>query len=426
MYTPNDYPMQRSRQQKKSIPATPAADRQPANTALSLPAVDVHQLLKERPVGETLPAVRSNPAQFVLSKEEEKGAAVLQGKFVVQPGVVQRVVGANLPWYTVVVVNSGPNKGRQVRILMNYTNPGNEQQKGYFTADVLTDHQAPYLYDQLDPVGSPVATPVPTTATTEETEMDTGEEGAKKEGVEDPVAALLSEQGDEWVTPGKPMVDLVMKDTGAALSALKVTTSGGLSLTVIPPAGPVYQYFKGSTFRTIQEVAERSARGGERLRKHIAGIVKLVPELNVAVFDRITPLNQIFDMFGAGDGRPGPTELKSFIRKNANKLAWDIGNAIGLLAKEGIAQSDVSIDNIGIKDGQFVLFDFDKAKGSEGSDDMSSLFTSISKRGEIPPTRLADTRQRIEKHLQEMDPSGASPGAAPFLKLGITMPEGLT
>jgi serine/threonine protein kinase len=57
-------------------------------------------------------------------------------------------------------------------------------------------------------------------------------------------------------------------------------------------------------------------------------------------------------------------EIKSIIEKNILKLLWDIGKALSGLHKNGIKHGDATIDNIGIKGDNFVLFDFDSSKSA--------------------------------------------------------------
>ena len=90
-------------------------------------------------------------------------------------------------------------------------------------------------------------------------------------------------------------------------------------------------------------------------------------------------------------------------RCNANKIAFDISQAIHKLAAAGVVQGDVSLDNIGIKNGKFVLFDFDKASRAtpeKVDKDNSDLFKSISQRGSIKLDKLGPTRGNIAKRLQ--------------------------
>lgn len=59
-------------------------------------------------------------------------------------------------------------------------------------------------------------------------------------------------------------------------------------------------------------------------------------------------------------------KLKQLLVSNLTKFLWEIGCALHGLHKNGIAHGDCSIDNIGIRDGRFVLFDFDISVETKG------------------------------------------------------------
>jgi hypothetical protein len=68
---------------------------------------------------------------------------------------VQRVVAPGLDYHAIVKVNYGANQGQLARILLPYTNPGNTDERGYFTSSYRTGYQTSYLYSQLDPAVIP-------------------------------------------------------------------------------------------------------------------------------------------------------------------------------------------------------------------------------------------------------------------------------
>jgi len=98
-------------------------------------------------------------------------------------------------------------------------------------------------------------------------------------------------------------------------------------------------------------------------------------EFNCIVFKKITALNQIFpEMIGGGDY----SRFKAFIAENESKILEQIGNAIDLISKVGWAHGDVVLDNIGVLDDNFVLFDYDQSKQISNMDgDLKSLQSSI-------------------------------------------------
>ncbi len=73
-----------------------------------------------------------------------------------------------------------------------------------------------------------------------------------------------------------------------------------------------------------------------------------------------------------------PTKfLKSFIHDNILKLMWDISKAIYGLNLCNIIHGDCRIDNIGIKDGRFILFDFDGSRYIDDNEDKDCLIKDI-------------------------------------------------
>lgn len=54
-------------------------------------------------------------------------------------------------------------------------------------------------------------------------------------------------------------------------------------------------------------------------------------------------------------------KLFDILKNNLIKLMWDIGKVLKGFHKNGMYHGDSRIDNIGIKDGNFVLFDFDSS-----------------------------------------------------------------
>lgn len=250
----------------------------------------------------------------------------------------------------------------------------------------------------------------------------------RNQGSKDNIEEILKEN-DWYLDENSPrVVEFVMHETGLPFNELKLTTSGGLSLTIIPSLGNVvYQCFKPNTFKNIYLAYQHTQKDQEKLTQRIAMIQRVEPKLNMAIIDRIIPLNEIFAMFDDNEPNKKPkAALVKYIRANANKLAWDISNAIAELAKVGIVQGDVSIDNIGIKNDQFVLFDFDKAREQSKElieKDQTDLFTSISKRGNIKPDKLTQTKERIEEHIRNIAEKGEDPKAASFLELKIIKPE---
>jgi hypothetical protein len=80
-------------------------------------------------------------------------------------------------------------------------------------------------------------------------------------------------------------------------------------------------------------------------------------DYNMIKWELITPLNSYTN-----------SEKCNIITNNIVKLLWDIGKAIVGLHENGIYHGDSRIDNIGIKNGKFVLFDFDGSRSCSPKD----------------------------------------------------------
>ena len=66
------------------------------------------------------------------------------------------------------------------------------------------------------------------------------------------------------------------------------------------------------------------------------------------------------------------------IDKNFHKFLWDIFKAITYFSLNGYCHNDVCIDNIGIRDGNFVLFDYNLSKQKKDEyTDIYKLFKSL-------------------------------------------------
>jgi hypothetical protein len=104
-----------------------------------------------------------------------------------------------------------------------------------------------------------------------------------------------------------------------------------------------------------------------------------IPDDHIVVWGRISTLNSM------------PMEERGvFVSLNLPKLLWDIGKALYGLHSHNIVHNDCVIDNIGIHNGNFTLFDFDGSQpptiDKELSTDIVRLFDSI--KFYLPDVRL--------------------------------------
>jgi hypothetical protein len=96
-----------------------------------------------------------------------------------------------------------------------------------------------------------------------------------------------------------------------------------------------------------------------------------IPEDHMVVWGKLKTLNSI-----------PMKERGEFITDNLPKILWDIGKALYGLHKHKIVHNDCVIDNMGIHNGKFALFDFDgsiEPTENKGLDsDITTLYKSIS------------------------------------------------
>jgi hypothetical protein len=133
--------------------------------------------------------------------------------------------------------------------------------------------------------------------------------------------------------------------------ARTIQKSPSISFTIQDVNAPVWEYtYRLSDFHS-------------RMESHDVGKQSIT-------WHRIFCLNQIQDV-GVRIG---------LIRENRNRFLWDIFRAIFGLHEHGIAHGDVSLDNIGIRQGKFVLYDYNlsqQATEERKNRDVHSLFRSL-------------------------------------------------
>jgi len=69
--------------------------------------------------------------------------------------------------------------------------------------------------------------------------------------------------------------------------------------------------------------------------------------------------------------------LANFIIRNIEKLMWDIMSSLTVIHDAGVIHGDATIDNIGIYNGNFVLFDFDSSKTEGENTDIRTFERSL-------------------------------------------------
>lgn len=96
---------------------------------------------------------------------------------------------------------------------------------------------------------------------------------------------------------------------------------------------------------------------------YLANLVSYIPENTIAWKKHIC-LNS-FDK----------EKIKEIICNNITKLLWDIGICLYILHNIGVRHGDARIDNIGISNNKFILFDYD---GSEMINDIYKNYKDLS------------------------------------------------
>jgi hypothetical protein len=144
---------------------------------------------------------------------------------------------------------------------------------------------------------------------------------------------------------------------------LDIKSSNGLSFVfILKNEGVVYQYFINRiTFDRITNLYNNidfniSKTFYEGRKKYLLeyNLQDFIPKLNknipsnIIIWDKILCLNSF-----------KKNEIEDIIMNNYVKIIWDINKALYGLYMNNIVHNDTRIDNIGIKNDKFVLFDFD-------------------------------------------------------------------
>lgn len=103
----------------------------------------------------------------------------------------------------------------------------------------------------------------------------------------------------------------------------------------------------------------------------------------IIVWTLIKPLNL----------NPSVLLSEQFLNTNYLKICYDISKALYALKLIGVIHNDTRLDNVGILDGNFVLFDFDGAGAPESKckdyiDDYRDLLTSFKFYGAVLPEEM--------------------------------------
>jgi hypothetical protein len=167
----------------------------------------------------------------------------------------------------------------------------------------------------------------------------------------------------------KDILDTILNKFGD-ISDLSVLSSNGSSFVFISSEKiNVYQYFNFKNIvlniLNIFEIIKKNNIVKFNLdleffkiniNDHICQFISHEPE-NIIVWKKHLCLNSFDNNY-----------KKHFILKNILKLTWDIGKCLYSLHENNIYHGDPTIDNIGILNNNFILFDFDASKNFNNND----------------------------------------------------------
>jgi hypothetical protein len=119
------------------------------------------------------------------------------------------------------------------------------------------------------------------------------------------------------------------------------------------------------------------------LNNYLSNFIDSYENDNIIVWKKHICLNSFSDDY-----------LNTFICNNITKILWDISHSLYGLHQNNISHGDCRIDNIGISDGKFILFDFDGSFSQESSfnysKDLYDLITSIKYRLDKTFSKIQD------------------------------------
>lgn len=207
--------------------------------------------------------------------------------------------------------------------------------------------------------------------------------------------------------------------TDLTTDQIKLTSSSGSSVVLIPQGGSqVYQYYKSKetfndiiklttqmkgvrssfnlTFRTYStntETKDNVSTSHRRTRQevihkisydlsdYIVTALDFWPDFQTIVWERIIPISEL---------------SLDFIKSKLDQLIWDIGKALNGFHSLGYHHGDCRYDNIGLKNGKFVLFDYNLSQtfvmsSKEPSADYKVFSESINQKIQSEMTAIIPT-----------------------------------
>ena len=180
------------------------------------------------------------------------------------------------------------------------------------------------------------------------------------------LSQLIDEAGLDWEKQAIIALYQSLKEKNiiSDSSQIKLTSSSGSSVVILlvdDNHDRVYQYYHClETFKNITELTRRAqTQSQQSLDLIVSGnhfkinynfdhyrVIALDywPEFKTIVWEKVRPITQL------------PSQ---FIYRHMDQLIWDILKSLNGFHSMKILHGDCCLDNIGIKEGRFVLYDYD-------------------------------------------------------------------
>jgi hypothetical protein len=216
----------------------------------------------------------------------------------------------------------------------------------------------------------------------------------------------METQGVLYAEDDEPVEYLHARFSAAGISPNKisVTASGGAVITLVIADQPyVVQYYRtaasfGTVLPRLKELAKDKEASGT------AKILEVNEAQRIVVVEKVQALNTLFplpSLLEMGEDYEAwrtltakqRTALSTVVKSDWEKIFTQIRSEVLRLAKKGISQGDVSIDNIGRRGGDYVLFDYNAMRPATEitvKQDLKSLLTSLEGHGVAVPSALKE------------------------------------
>lgn len=200
----------------------------------------------------------------------------------------------------------------------------------------------------------------------------------------------------------------IIREQGDAVDTVTIIPTGP-TITIVLASQPIVLQFYRSLF-AFQLNLERLQMLMESQTEGFAKIHHIDEENRILVVEQVDSMESLFSRAAPSEHRLESGEekekekenekeeqpemqteekgrsnqLKEHVQENWRQIYADVSAAILQLFKQGLSQNDVSVDNMGMKGGKYVLFDYNAIRKSSLStveDDLRSLLKSLRRYG---------------------------------------------